>query len=572
MNELRYQMDLLKAMNQKLSAKEHMYHMMCDTADSAMLYYSFRSNEVTESGRWNEFFDFNITEVRELTKLLEIVEESAQPSLTETLYPERRGLDTAVIECAQKDRKKWYRFRVNVQKGANDELADKVIRISDITKLKQQNEELSYFAYYDSITGLYNRNYFIRLLNEYILKAQKKHDIVSVLMIDIDDFHKINDGMGMVIGDEVVQKVGSFLESILGENTILCHLDSDVYCIALYAPAGENSITHIYQAIRKRTKEPFLLSNGEEVTLTVSVGVAEFPEAAASALELINCAEIVMYKCKALGKNGILYYDSSTLQEFLQSLEIENKLKEAIAHDDFVLYYQPQFYAGTKRLRGMEALIRMRDAEKLVSPATFIPIAEKNGIIIPIGRWVLEESVRQYAKWREQYGVHLILSINISAKQFAKENFSDVMLKTIRKYHVDFSEVEIEITESILIDDFDSVFNKLKFLREQGIRISLDDFGTGFSSLSYLKKLPIDTLKIDKSFIDTVLTDSATRVITESIVEMVKSLGFESIAEGVEDQNQYEYLKDIGCDVVQGYLLGKPLPAQEMEMIIKKMV
>ena len=221
----------------------------------------------------------------------------------------------------------------------------------------------------------------------------------------------------------------------------------------------------------------------------------------------------------------------------------------------------------------MEALIRWRDGDnKMISPGVFIPIAEKNGAIISIGTWVVEQSIRQYAFWRNEYGVHLILSINISARQFEKENFLELLLKTLRKYDVDFSEIELEITESILIEDSEVVTEKLKILKNYGIRISLDDFGTGFSSLSYLKTLPINTLKIDKSFIDTVLSDSATRVITESIVDMVKMLGFESIAEGVEDEQQYKYLHAIGCDVIQGYFLGKPLPASEMEKLIQTMV
>lgn len=228
---------------------------------------------------------------------------------------------------------------------------------------------------------------------------------------------------------------------------------------------------------------------------------------------------------------------------------------------------------GNKKLRGMEALIRMPDMDKtLISPGEFIPIAEKNGTIIPIGAWVIEESISQFAKWKAEIGMSLILSLNISARQFEKENFVDFLLEVLDKYKISYQEVELEVTESILIEDFSTVCEKLRILREKGVRISLDDFGTGFSSLSYLKKLPIDTLKIDKSFIDTVLTDSTSRVIMESIIELVKALGFESIAEGVEDERQFQYLHSIGCDVIQGYLLGKPLPTEEMEDLIRKIV
>ena len=201
----------------------------------------------------------------------------------------------------------------------------------------------------------------------------------------------------------------------------------------------------------------------------------------------------------------------------------------------------------------------------------FIPIAEKNGAILPIGKWVVEESIRQYSEWRDKYNMDFVMSINISAKQYMQEDFVENLLNVLDKYSVNATNIELEITESVLIEDFELVTEKLHQLKERGIRISLDDFGTGFSSLSYLKQLPINTLKIDKSFIDTVLTDSATRIITESIIEMVKSLGFESVAEGVEEESQYRYLHAIGCDIIQGFLLGKPLAVPDVETLLQNL-
>ncbi|MDE6700936.1 MAG: EAL domain-containing protein [Acetatifactor sp.] len=277
-----------------------------------------------------------------------------------------------------------------------------------------------------------------------------------------------------------------------------------------------------------------------------------------------------MFRCKSMGKNTIQYFDTPILHDFLNSIEMENKLKEAVFTSNFLLYFQPQFYTGNKKLRGVEALIRWKDDNgHMISPDVFIPIAEKNGCIVPIGSWVVEQSIKCYAEWRERYGIPFIVSINISAVQYNREDFVEELLRIIKQYHVKPCEVEIEITESILIEDFNKVIEKLKVLREVGIRISLDDFGTGFSSLSYLKKLPIDTLKIDKSFIDTVLTDGATRIITESIINMVKSLGVESIAEGVEEEAQYDYLHAIGCDMIQGYLLGRPQPPEDIDKLLQ---
>ncbi len=571
MNEMRYQLNLLKAMNQKLAAKERMYHMVCDASAEAFLYYSFEKNEVVTLGKWHDFFDFEVHDMKEAAKLFDAVDESCLLKLRDVLFLEKSGEASLTAECLMKDKKRWFRFCANVTYDALGHPEEKVICASDITKFKNQNEELTYMAYYDGLTGLYNRNYFVRQLGEFVRTAKERNSVVSVLVIDIDDFRKINDGMGLVVGDELVQQFGSFLKELCSREVIVCHLSSDVYCMAIYEPMGDHSVEHIHKTIQKRTREPFCLSSGQELQITVSIGVAEFPEAASSALELMKCAEIVMFKGKSTGKNTIRYFNASILNEFLETVELENKLKEAVFKKNFVLYFQPQFYAGNQKLRGVEALVRWREEDgKMISPSVFIPIAEKNGAIIPIGNWVVEQSIRQYSAWRKQYGVSFIMSINISALQCARDDFVDSLLKTIRKYQVDPSDVELEITESILINDFDMVSDKLKQLHACGIKISLDDFGTGFSSLSYLKQLPIDTLKLDKSFTDTVLTDSATRVITESIINMVECLGFESIAEGVEDEQQYKYLHAIGCDVIQGYLCGKPQPPEELEKLFQK--
>ena len=570
MSELHYQLDLLKAMNQKLTEKERMYHTVFESAVGAFLYYSFERNQVVTLGQWKEFFDFEICEPKEISRLIDVVDEAYAMALRDVLYLEKTGQEAASAECMLKGTKIWLLFRSKVYYKEDGRLADKVIYINNVTKFRIQNEELTYMAYYDSITGLFSRNYFVRLLGDYVRTAAETDSIVSVMMIDLDDFHKINDGQGMVVGDELIQQFGSYLKELCAAwDATGCHLHTDVYLIAIYDPSGERTMENLHKEIQQRIRRPFRLSNGQELQITFSAGVAEFPEASRSAIELINCAEIMVFKSKAMGKNIIQYFNTPVLQEFLRTAELESKLKEAVFRHSFQMYYQPQYFAGNRKLRGMEALIRWKDGkEGMISPAVFIPIAEKNGAIIPIGQWVVEQSIRQYAQWRKRFGYPFIMSINISALQYSREDFVDSVIGVIKKYDVSPAEIELEITETILIEDFQAVYDKLMILRKFGIRISLDDFGTGFSSLSYLKRLPIDTLKIDKSFIDTVLTDSATRVITEAIINMVKALGFESVAEGVEEEKQYEYLYSIGCDVIQGYLFGKPLSAEDVETVL----
>lgn len=574
MDELRYQLSLLKAMNQKLSGEERMYRLICDTSDNAFLYCNFQSNEIRTIGKWESFFLFEVKESRDFRLIVDEVEGEYQLSLEAMLHLEKTGQKKEVLECRLNDKMTWIKVEVYIYYDENNVPVDKIIGFHNITKLKQQNEELRYMAYYDSVTGLYNRNYFVVRLGEFIQRAESQGDIVSVLFMDIDDFRQINDGMGLLAGDEVVQEIGRFLLGLQEEDIICSRVDSDVYCMAVYNPSGEKSVQNIYSAITNRMKHGIVLSTGQELFLSISIGVAEYPEAAKTAIELINCAEIVMFKAKDKGKAGIQYFDAPILQEFMQNADIDNKLKDVVsAVRNFEMYFQPQYNASNGRLRGVEALLRWHDENgKLIRPDVFIPVAEKNGTIVAIGRWIIDECLRCHAKWKEKYGYSMIMSINISAIQYKRKDFVNMIMNAVQKYKIDPGEVELEITESVLIEDLDEVKEKLQTLREYGIRISLDDFGTGFSSLSYLKGLPIDTLKIDKSFVDNIEGDDSSRVIVDSIVGLVNKLGYETVAEGVETEGQFTYLKNIGCDMIQGFLLGKPMPESEIDKLLIKLL
>ncbi|MBP3476645.1 MAG: bifunctional diguanylate cyclase/phosphodiesterase [Lachnospiraceae bacterium] len=571
MEELKYQIDLLSAMNQKLIRDEKMLRLICETSSSAFLYYNYEEKRIQTIANWSHFFPFTITDMKELTKLYDFVEEKDVIPLREVLFIEKQGMKSQTIEVKLKENRICIEVEVNIIYDEMSNPTDKIIRFKDVTKFNVQNDELTYMAYYDLLTGLYNRNYFVRLLGEFVRRAQEENEIVAVMFVDLDDFRRINDGMGIIIGDEVVQAVGQFLFEMMNDNIHIAHFNSDVYCIAVYSPCGARSVETIYRTLKERFKKPFVLTNGQEIYITASVGVAEYPEAATTTLDLINCAEIVMFKAKSLGKDKIQYFDGAILDEFLKNVSIENKLKEAVFAQNFTMYFQPQFRTADKALRGVEALIRWKDDNgKMISPAVFIPIAEKNGAIIPIGTWVIEESLKAYAQWKKKFHYPMIISLNISAIQYKQPDFIDKVLHILKKYEVSPYEIELEITESILIDDFEEITEKLAVLRDIGIKISLDDFGTGYSSLSYLKGLPIDTLKIDKSFIDTVITDENTKIITESIIYMVKKLGFETIAEGVETEEQFRYLNEISCDIIQGFYLGKPMPSEDIEELLAR--
>lgn len=573
MEEIRYQLDLLKAMNQKLESNVKMYQSLCDTSTSAFLYYNFQQDRLETLGNWDEFFSFRINNIKEINRIIEEMQEQYHASMHEIMFLEKTGLEVASKEMMYVSKRKWLECETNVIYDPQKNPIEKVIRFKDISKFKSQNDELAYLAYYDSLTGLYNRNYFVRILAEWMRNAQDDKSVVAVMFIDMDDFRKINDGMGMIVGDETVQVLGQFLGTLRQDKVIVSHFNSDIYCIAIYDPCGLRSVETLYKTIQERLEKPFKLTNHIDIKVTVCVGVAEFPEASKTALELINCAEIVMFKAKTLGKNNIQYFDAPILNDFLKNINIENKLKAALFEKQFILYYQPQYNVLTGKLRGVEALIRWRDGEgTMISPGEFIPIAERNGTIVPIGNWVIEEAIKTQIYLKKTYKIDFIMSVNISAIQYKQPEFVGDLIAILTENEISPEDIELEITESILIDDFKEVIEKMYALRDYGIKVSLDDFGTGFSSLSYLKGLPIDTLKIDKSFIDSVTYDESTRTITESIIHMVKRLGFETIAEGVETKEQMDYLKEIDCDNIQGFYLARPMDRTNLEILFTKLL
>lgn len=569
MNDLQFQLDMAQSVIQHLDSKEKMYQLVCSTSRNAFIYVDFLKKSLSVLGNWSSFFDFTISNESELIKIIETVEDGYKNDLQKLLFFERTYKENDSLECKLEGKDKWLEFECTIiyQDGSPIE---KVVRIRDISKSKKQNEELQYMAYYDTLTGLFNRNYFVRVLSEWIRNAESDNESIAVMCLDFDDFKKINDGLGLVAGDELVQSFGLFIRDMLDDRMIAAHVNDDTFYMAIKNPIGNHSVDYIFTQVLKRLEKPFRLLGGHEIYITLCAGVAEYPETATNSLELINCAEVVMFRAKELGTNQLKYFEAPIYKDFLDNVNLENRLKEAISMNRFVLYYQPQYDSKTGDLRGVEALIRWKDENgKMISPGCFIPLAEKSGLIIPIGSWVLEEGIKKYAEWRKKYDCNMVLSLNISALQYKRPDFVNNLFDLLEKYQVNPKDIELEITESVLIDDFDQVVEKLHVIKDYGIKISLDDFGTGFSSLSYLKGLPIDTLKIDKSFIDTVIDDESTQVITESIVSMVKKLGYETVAEGVETKEQFEYLKKIECDNIQGFLLGKPMPEEELVMLME---
>lgn len=444
--------------------------------------------------------------------------------------------------------------------------------LRELQELKDKQLELEYMAHFDMETGVYNRNYFVKRLDHAIEKVADVNNRIQVMYIDIDNYNVINDIYGFRLGDELIKQFAKMLDTYTSHDIKVGRFNNDEFAIALFDAQSEDSAAEIYRDIHKRLEKPFVLSDGSEVYISISVGISCYPIGGNNSAELIRCADIAMFNVKNRGKNGMCVFEEKMLNKLVNNVQIEQQLKFAVDNYEFKLNYQPQFRSLGRSLRGMEALLRwQRENGSYVSPAEFIPMAEKNGSIVSIGAWVIERALLDFAEFRNRFNYDGIISINISAIQLKEKSFKDILLKNVELNHLNPRNIEIEITESVLIEDFESTIKTLDELRKMGFKISLDDFGTGYSSLSYLKDIPINTLKIDKSFVDTMLEDEATSIITNAVISMVKKLGLETIAEGVETEEQYEYLKKIDCDNIQGFLFGRPMPKEKIiELIVNK--
>lgn len=573
MEDLRYQIDLLTAMNEKLMNSEHIYRLCSEFSGSYFIYYNLKNEKHTELiGNWDDLVGSKISKhPYDENYMLSLVAEENQKLVRDNIIDiEKRSERFSECVFQSKSKKSFFKANVKVNYDAHGIPFEKIVCISDITKQKNDTEEIEYFAFHDTLTGLYSRNYFITKLRDFCDRADKEKNTVEFMLIDIDNFKRINDSLGLVLGDELVQDFGLYLKDFSNENVLVGRFGSDVFSIAIYNPCGSRSCDMIFKNIKHRLRKPFILTNQSEVSFSVSAGVTEYPGGGNNAFELVKNAEIVLYVAKEKNKGSISYFDESMLDRFIKNVNLEERLKEAIENQDFEMYYQPLFSSENGAIRGAEALIRWPDKKGgfVANPDSFIPMAEKNGSIISIGNFVFNEVFKYMQELKLKYKIDFTFSINISAIQLMKDNFLDELQKYMELYDINPENVELEITETVLINNFYDSIDKLTTLRRLGVKISLDDFGTGFSALSYLRELPISTLKIDKSFIDHINTDDKTTIIVGNTIDLVKKLQLESVAEGVEDKAQFDYLKEQGCDNIQGYLLSKPISKADFEKLI----
>ena len=439
--------------------------------------------------------------------------------------------------------------------------------LNEITQRKQAN--LFYLAHFDQLTMLPNRLLFMDRLEMAIAEAARKKNEICLLYIDFDNFKNFNDSMGHAFGDALLASAAERLTSCARESDTVARLSGDEFTILFETFDSANDLKVICDRIIKAMKKPLEIL-GTEVFITVSIGTATYPKDDINTAGLLVKADAALYEAKRSGRDTYRHYTTGMNLYSLERMSLETDLRMALERNEFQLFYQPQINLDTGKMVGSEALIRWNHPQRgLLTPYHFIEIAEETGLIVSIGKWVLEEACRQHNAWTAASIEPLRISVNISAMQFSQAGFSEIVRNVVTESGITPSLLELELTESLCMNNVDSVLNTLYELHQFGIKLAIDDFGTGYSNLSYLRRFPINRLKIDQSFIRNIEHEPVNVDIVKAIIALGKSMSMELVAEGVETQSEMALVKSMGCQFVQGYFYSHPLPASEFEKWVR---
>ncbi|WP_159881389.1 putative bifunctional diguanylate cyclase/phosphodiesterase [Paenibacillus puerhi] len=442
--------------------------------------------------------------------------------------------------------------------------------IRAVNERKRAEEKIQHMAYHDALTNLPNRLMFDEKLKACFSDAERNGSAMAVIFFDLDRFKVINDTLGHHVGDQLLQRLAQKLQGYVHDKDIVARFGGDEFIILLTNIAHPDEAAHFAAGIPELLKEPFIIE-GQELFVTASIGISLYPHDGIEVDTLLKNADIAMYRSKEKGGNSFHYYHPDMNKRSMHRLNLEIHLRKALERKEFAVYYQPIVDLKNGSVFGMEALVRWHHPEwGMVSPGEFIPLAEETGLIVPIGNWVLRQACRQNREWQRLGYAPLVVSVNISAIQFHQMNFVQIVVDALQESGLAPDLLCLEITENIAMNNVPYILDTMHKLKELGVRISIDDFGTGYSSLSYLKRFRVHTLKIDQSFIRDVTSDEDNAAIVTALIAMSHRLKIKSLAEGVETQDQLEFLISQGCDEIQGYVFSKPMPAREFEDLIQE--
>ncbi|MGE7272552.1 EAL domain-containing protein [Brevibacillus panacihumi] len=474
---------------------------------------------------------------------------------------------TAECRLTSDGKQIWTETKLNPILDESGEVHTLLLVTRDITERKHSEETIHHLAYHDALTDLPNRRMYIQHLGREIISAKRFQSNLAVLFLDLDRFKDVNDSFGHDVGDLLLIETARRLKTCVKQGDIVARLGGDEFTILVSQLSGRKHAEEIANRIIQELEKPFVW-NGHEFNISCSIGISLFPDDGEQAEDLLKRADTALYTVKSRGRNGYDFFDPTMETKSLERILMENELRKAIEQKHFEIYYQPKMDIGSKQLVGMEALVRWIHPELgMIPPNRFIPIAEETGMILPLGEWILREACRQNKEWHEQ-GYELKVSVNLSARQIYQKDLVENIRQILNDTKLDPKWLELEITESIFVK-MEEATPVLQEIREEGIQISIDDFGTGYSSFSYIKSLPVDTIKIDASFIRDVHHNQESQAIVKAIVTIAESLNMNVVAEGIELTDQAEALQLNGCDQGQGYLFSKPLAKQDFDHYLK---
>jgi diguanylate cyclase (GGDEF)-like protein/PAS domain S-box-containing protein len=433
--------------------------------------------------------------------------------------------------------------------------------LADITERKLYQARIEQQANYDTLTGLANRSLLQDRLQQSMLACAAYGSRLAVAFIDLDRFKFINDSLGHHIGDELLKCIAKRLSSCVREIDTVARLGGDEFVLLISEQAANpDSLRKVMERVLAVVAEPWVIEQGE-FNVTASVGVARYPDDGSDAPTLLKHADSAMYRAKDRGRNRVQFFTNDLNLQMIENLEMESKLRRALEREQFLLHYQPRVDLNSGACLGAEALIRWQvSPQEIISPHRFIPLAEETGIIVPIGRWVLETACTQNKEWQDMGLDPMVVSVNVSARQFRQDDFVQTVVAVLKKTGLEARYLEIELTESMVMHDAERLVAMLDELKRIGVHMSVDDFGTGYSSLSYLKRFPVDRLKIDRSFVQDLTSDTNDATIVRTIIALGHNLGLRVVAEGVETAEQSDFLRQNDCDEAQGYFFGRPVP------------
>jgi diguanylate cyclase (GGDEF)-like protein/PAS domain S-box-containing protein len=480
------------------------------------------------------------------------------------------GANTAPLEmdqCREDGTQVWIELRRHAQLSNKRWIIVTLVR--DITERKEAEKQLHLLAHYDDLTGLPNRSMFAKTLQKTLAMAGVVGWQVVVMIIDIDNFKNINDTLGHAIGDQLLCEFTRRITRSLRMRDTVGRLGGDEFALILAMEDSLQGTPVVARKVRDALREPFALDD-LEVAVTVSIGITMHPNDAGDAEHLLRSADTAMHQAKKAGRDTYRFFTAQMNADALARLDLESALRKALENNEFLLAYQPKVDIRSGRIVGVEALIRwQRPGHGTISPLDFIPLLEESGLIVPVGAWVIDTACRQIAAWQQARVTPVQISVNVSGRQFAQGGLDTVVVDAIVKHGIAPGFLELELTESSLMTNAEDSITSLNNLKALGIQISIDDFGTGYSSLAYLKRFPIDKLKIDIAFIADITSNPEDAAITLAIISMAHSLKLQVIAEGVETAEQLAYLRLHGCDQMQGYYFSRPVPPAELQKLLK---